>query len=200
MGSSDPGGASAPNPERPTSEQLEKELRRVWLKQETLKALWGAVRTLIIFAAVAVLLSTLLFPVLRVQKGSMTPTLQEGELLVFSSVGKISRGDIIAFHYNNQVLIKRVIAVPGDRIELASDGAVILNGMRLTESYVSELARGECTIEMPLQVPANRYFVLGDHRMTSLDSRLFEIGLIKKEQIVGKAILRFWPIAKLGLL
>ena len=184
--------------ERPTSEQLEKEIGRIWLKQETLKVIWAAIRTLLVFAAAAVLITTLLLPVIRVQKGSMSPTLEEGQILIFSKIGKIGRGDIIAFQHNNQVLIKRVIATTGDRIELAADGTVILNGAPLNEPYIWEHAIGECTIQMPLQVPDGQYFVMGDHRATSLDSRRAEIGLIEQSQITGKALLRVWPFGRPG--
>ena len=187
------------NTTRPTNEQLEKEIQRRWLRRETFKAVWGAIRTLLIFAAAAVLLTTLLFPVLRVQKNSMNPTLKDGEVVVFITPGQIRRGDIIAFHNNNQMLIKRVIAIPGDRIELADDGTVILNGMRLEESYITLPSRGDCTIKLPLEVPENQYFVMGDNRETSLDSRRADIGTIDKSQISGKAIFRIWPLNKLGI-
>lgn len=184
---------------RPTSEQIDKEIKRIWMLQETRKVIWGAVKTLLIFAAAAVLLSMLLFPVLQVQKGSMNPTLEDGEIIIFLTTAKIHRGDIVAFRYNNQSLIKRVIAVPGDRIDITDDGIVILNGMQLNESYISAPATGDRTVEMPLRVQENHYFVMGDHRETSIDSRRAEIGPITGDQIVGKAILRLWPLSKLGI-
>ena len=184
---------------RPTSEQLEKEIGRIWLRNETLKAVWGAIRTLLVFAAVAVLVSMKLFPVVRVEQGSMYPTLEDGQIIILATFGKIGKGDIIAFHYNNQVLIKRVIAVGGDSIDLTGDGIVILNGMQLSEMYVPDPAVGDCTIGLPMQVPANHYFVMGDHRLTSLDSRRSEIGPVSADQVVGKVLFRVWPITKLGI-
>ena len=165
---------------------------------ETRKAILGAVKTLLIFAAAAVLISMLLLPVLRVQKGSMNPTLEDGEIVVFTTAGKIKRGDIIAFHYNNQVLIKRVIAIAGDRLDLNEDGTVILNGSPLYEPYVTEFAVGECTVTLPVAIPDGQFFVMGDHRATSVDSRRAEIGLVHQEHVVGKLFLRVWPINRFG--
>ena len=188
----------SPEISRPTSEQLKREINRIKLRKDTRRAIWGAIRTLINFAAAAVLISTLLLPVLQIQMGSMSPTLQDGEILIFETVGGINRGDIIAFRYNNQVLIKRVIATAGDKIDIAEDGAVTLNGAPLSEPYVSQPDIGECTIELPLIVPRGQFFVMGDHRATSLDSRSADIGLISKEQIMGKVLLRVWPLTKFG--
>jgi len=188
-----------PDTSLPTSGQIEREIDRVKLRRETRKAIWGAIRTLLVFAAAAVLISTLLLPVLQIQMGSMSPTLQDGEILIFETVGGINKGDIIAFRYDNQVLIKRVIATAGDKIDIAEDGTVNLNGERLIEPYVSQPDIGECTIELPLNVPRGQFFVMGDHRATSLDSRSVDIGLVSKEQIIGKVLLRIWPLNKFGI-
>ena len=179
--------------ERPTSEQIEKEMGRLWLRRETLKVVWGAVRTLLIFAAAAVLLSMLLFPVIRVQMGSMNPTLEDGQILIFASFGKIKRGDIIAFHYNNQVLIKRVVAVEYETVDVKEDGTVFVDNAPTYEPYVQDPAAGECTTELPARVPYNQYFVMGDHRATSIDSRRAEIGMIDQSQVVGRVVFRLWP-------
>ena len=183
----------------PTSGQLEKELDRIKLRRDTRKAVVGAIGTLLVFAAAAVLISTLLLPVAQVRKGSMNPTLYDGEILIFETVGNINKGDIIAFRYDNQILIKRVIATAGDRIDIGGDGAVILNGDLLDEPYVVQPDAGVCTIELPLNVPREQYFVMGDHRATSIDSRSADIGLISREQIVGKLLLRIWPLEKFGI-
>jgi len=182
----------------PTSEQLERALRRDKLRKETRKAVANALATLLVFAAAAVLISTLLLPVAQVQKGSMNPTLYDGEVLIFDTVGSINKGDIIAFRYNNQLLIKRVIATAGDKIDISGDGTVLLNDAMLSEPYVTQPDLGECTIKLPLNVPRDQYFVMGDHRATSLDSRSADIGLISREQVVGKLLLRVWPLSKFG--
>jgi len=185
---------------RPTAAELEKEIKRRKTAGEYRLAVWGALRTLLIFAAAAVLISTLLFPVIRVQQNSMTPTLQEGDLLIFITAGQIKKSDVIAFHYNDQVLIKRIIAVESELIDIGFDGVVTINSEPFDEPYISSHSFGECTIELPLQVAANQFFVMGDHRETSKDSRIKEIGTIHKDRMIGKAIIRIWPINRIGLL
>lgn len=185
---------------RPTSKQIEGEIQRIRLRRETIKVIWGAIRTLLILSAAAVLLSTSLLPVLHVRQGSMNPALQDGEIVVFIATDKIEKGDVVAFHYNNRVLIKRVIATEGDWMDLAEDGTVILNDETLYEPYVSELSAGEGAAAYPLQVSNSHYFVMGDHRKTSIDSRSSEIGLVRQDQIIGKAWLKVWPAQKIGII
>jgi len=168
--------------------------------RESLSAIWSALRTLLIFAAITVLVSTLWLPVLQVQKTSMAPTLQDGEILIFITTGNINKGDIVAFYYGNQILIKRVVATTGDWVDIDADGVVSVNGETLEDPYPSEYGPGECTVALPLQVPDNQFFVLGDNRSVSLDSRISEIGTIHRDKIVGKAIVRVWPFARLGLI
>ena len=109
-------------------------------------------------------------------------------------------GDVIAFYYNNKLLVKRVIAGPGDWVDLADDGTVYVNGKELEEPYLEEKALGETNIDYPYQVPEDRWFVMGDHRSVSLDSRTKAIGPIAEEQIVGKLIWRLWPFDAAGTL
>jgi len=187
-------------PPRPTSTQIENEIRRRKLHSEAMRAIWGAVRTLLLFAAVAVLVSTFIFPVVQVQKGSMNPTLHDGEVLVFLAVGPTRNGDIVAFHYNNQILIKRILASGGDRLETDSDGRILRNGEALDEPYIAQAGIGEHTVSLPLQIPGRQLFLAGDNRATSIDSRDADFGLIQEDRIVGRAVLRVWPIQKLGFI
>jgi len=183
---------------RPTLEELEKELHIVRQMREIRKVVLSAFCTLLVFAAAAVLISALFFPVLQVHKGSMAPTLQDGDIVFFVAGGNVNKSDVIAFYYDNNVLIKRVIATSGDTVDITDDGAVILNGALKGESYVPDPSRGECTIGLPVSVPADRIFVMGDNRATSIDSRIAEVGLISEEKIVGKALFRIWPLNRLG--
>jgi len=183
---------------RPTSEQFGRELRRRELAAEARKAIIKAIKTLIVFAAVAVLLVTLLFPTIQVQRGSMAPTLRDGEQIILLTVGSIGRGDIVAFHHGNQTLIKRVIAVAGERVDIDASGAVYVDGTLLDEPYLSDRSHGGFDVEYPFQVPDKQYFVMGDNRAVSIDSRSLVFGTIHQDEIVGKAICRIWPFARIG--
>lgn len=182
----------------PTTEQLESELKRLKHRREYFKILRNTISSLIVVAAVAVLLSMLLLPVLRVTGSSMTPALQNDELVMCNKHSDIKRGDIIAFYYNNKILLKRVIGVTGDEIEVKEDGTVYINGEELDEPYLEEKALGECDIEMPYQVPEQKVFVMGDHRSTSIDSRSSVVGCVSEEVIIGKVIFRLWPFKEIG--
>lgn len=170
------------------------ERRRFW------QVLRGTVSTLIVVAAIAVLLATLLLPVLQVSGDSMNPTLQDRDIIVLVKTDQMKTGDLCGFYWQNKLLLKRVIGLPGDIIALDEDGVVTVNGEVLDEPYVDELALGECDIKFPYQVPENRYFVLGDHRATSIDSRSSVIGCVEKSQIVGKVFLRVWPLSSFSLI
>jgi signal peptidase I len=184
----------------PKREQLENELKRRRHSAEYRRLLRSTVSSLIVVAAAAVLISTLFLPVLRVTGTSMTPTLQNGELVVCKKRGSFQRGDIVAFYYNNKILLKRVIATAGDTVDIDDDGTVYVNGEKLEEDYVDELALGECDIKLPYQVPDERIFVMGDHRSTSIDSRSKTVGCVAEESVVGRVVLRIWPLKKLKLL
>jgi len=183
----------------PSSEQIERELRRREMAAEVRKAIFKAIRTLIVFAAAAVLLVTLLFPTVQVQRGSMSPTLRDGEQIILITVGGIGRGDIVAFHLGNQTLLKRVIATAGESVSIDADGAVYINGELLDEPYLQNRNLGECDINFPYQVPDNQFFVMGDNRIASMDSRLSDIGTVHRDVIVGKTIVRIWPLSRIGL-
>lgn len=184
--------------ERPSVEQLEGELKRVRYKSRYRTVLKSTVYTLITVAAVAVLAATLWLPVLQIYGSSMTPTLQDGEILFSLKTSDLKTGDVVAFYYNNKILVKRVIANPGDWVNFDEDGTVYVNGELLEEPYLTEKALGECDLELPYQVPDGRIFVMGDHRATSVDSRSTTVGCVAQEQIVGRIIFRVWPLDRLG--
>lgn len=182
----------------PSAEQLEAELKRVRYKSRYRSVLRSTIYTLITVAAVAILVATLWLPVLQIYGSSMTPTLQEGEIILSVKNSEFETGDIVAFYYNNKILIKRIICGSGDWIDIDEDGTVYVNEVRLDEPYLAEKALGECDISLPYQVPEGRWFVMGDHRSTSVDSRSTAVGCVSEEQIVGKIIFRVWPFTRLG--
>ena len=182
----------------PATEQLEAELAREKYKHRYHSVLRSTIYTLIIVAAVAVLTATLWLPVLQTYGSSMSPTLQDGEIIFSVKTSKFEPGDIIAFYYNNKILIKRVICGPADWVNIDEDGTVYVNGTVLDEPYLVDKALGDCNIELPYQVPDGKVFVMGDHRSTSVDSRNTAVGCVAQEQIVGKIIFRIWPLNRLG--
>lgn len=183
---------------RPSVADLEAELSRVQYQQRYSSVLRSTVFTLITVAAAAVLVATLWLPVLRIYGSSMTPTLQDGEIVFSLKTDTMEPGDVIAFYYNNKILIKRVIATPGEWVDIAEDGTVYVNDRLLNEPYVTEKAFGDADIELPYQVPDGQFFVMGDHRATSADSRHTAVGCITPDQIVGKIIFRVWPMDQIG--
>ena len=184
----------------PTKIQVEKERKRYRRQKAYNKALRGTVHVLTIVAAIAVLIATLILPVLQIEGSSMKPTLSNGDIVLLTKTTHFDRGDLCAFAWNNKLLIKRVIGLPGDWIEIDTDGTIYLNGDKLEEPYVQQLALGECDLEFPFQVPQEQYFVVGDMRESSIDSRNTVIGCIPKEQIVGKVFFRIWPFKKIRFL
>lgn len=185
--------------EIPATEQLEAELAREKYKHRYHSVLRSTIYTLIIVAAVAVLTATLWLPVLQIYGSSMSPTLQDGEIIFSVKTSKFEPGDIIAFYYNNKILIKRVICGPADWVNIDEDGTVYVNGTVLDEPYLVDKALGDCNIQLPYQVPDGKVFVMGDHRSTSVDSRNTAVGCVAQEQIVGKIIFRIWPLNRLGV-
>ena len=182
---------------QPSVEELEAELKRERYKSRYHSVFRSTVYTLITVAAIAVLVATLWMPVLQIYGSSMSPTLQDGEIIFTVKTSDFKPGDIAAFYYNNKILVKRIICGPGDWINIDEDGTVYVNDIRLEEPYLTEKALGECNIELPYQVPDGRYFVMGDHRSTSVDSRSTAVGCVAGEQIVGKIIFRIWPLDRM---
>jgi signal peptidase I len=187
----------------PTSQQLEAELQRVKYRKRYRSVLRSTVYTLITVAAIAVLVATLLMPVLQIYGSSMTPTLTDGDIVLTVKTTEFKTGDVVAFYYNNKILVKRVIAQAGEWVDITPEGDVYVgenpNQLQLLEEpYLEEKALGECNIEFPYQVPESRVFVLGDHRSVSVDSRNTAVGCIAEEQLVGKLVFRVWPLDLFG--
>ena len=182
----------------PTSASVKAELDRLNTRYENKSALKRLLFILITFAAAAVLSTLLWLPLLRIYGLSMEPTLIDGEFVIAVKTKDLKAGDIIAFHYGNQVLVKRMIAGSGEWVMVDDSGKVYVNDVLLEEPYISAPALGDCNIDMPYQVPESRIFVMGDHRSVSLDSRNKSIGCITQEQIVGKLVFRLWPFSDFG--
>ena len=187
-----------PGPAEPTLEQLQAELRHEKYKRSFVFSLRSTIFMLVTVAAAAVLIAVLLMPVLQIYGSSMAPTLSEGEIVLSVKGTDLETGDVVAFYYNNNILVKRVIAHAGEWVDISEDGTVYVNNVAVDEPYLTEKAFGECNIQLPYQVPDSRYFVMGDHRSVSIDSRNTAVGCIAAEQIVGKIVFRVWPLRLLG--
>ena len=187
-------------PDLPTLDELVAELDRVKGKRRFRKAMIGVVSTLVVVAAVAVLLATRFLPVLQVYGDSMSPTLGEGDVVVALSYGEPGQGDVLAFYHENKVLVKRVIAEAGDWVDVSFSGAVTVNGRVLDEPYVTDASLGISDIDWPYQVPESHVFVMGDHRSSSIDSRNTAVGCVPEDDVIGRVIFRVWPLEEVGAL
>ena len=189
-----------PARELPTMEQLTAELEREKYKRRYKRVLRSTIYTLIVVAAAAVLVATIWMPVLQIYGASMVPTLDEGDIVISVKGSDFEPGDLVAFYMGNKILVKRCIAGPGQWVDMDAGGNVYVDDKLLDEPYLTEKALGDCDIEFPYQVPDNRYFCMGDHRSTSVDSRSTTVGCVSDEQIVGKIVFRVWPLPNFGML
>lgn len=184
----------------PTAEQLEEALKKERYKKNYGRALRSTVYSLLVVMAVAVILSVLLMPVMQISGESMSPTLEDKEIVIAVNDHRYNTGDVIGFYFNNSILVKRVIAYAGDWVDIDTDGNVYVNGVLLDEPYLDEKAFGECNITLPYQVPDGKCFVMGDHRLTSVDSRNSAVGCISDDAVVGRLLWRVWPLNAFGVI
>lgn len=183
-----------------TSQAVEKELDRMRYQKRFALTMRSTIFTLVVVAAIAILVAVLLMPVLRIYGRSMNDTLDEGDIVVSVKTGTFETGDVIAFYYNNKILVKRVIGQSGDWIDIDTEGNVYVNNVLVDEPFLKEKAFGDCNITLPYQVPDERIFVMGDNRVSSVDSRNTAVGCVAEEQVVGKIVFRVWPLSKIGSL
>lgn len=182
----------------PKMEEVEQEKERLNNRHRFYKLLRNTTFTLLVVAAASVLIAFLLMPVLRVSGDSMEPTLKDQDVVLLVKTDHFETGELCGFYWQNKLLLKRIIAGPGDMVDIKDDGSVYVNGQELDEPYVTEKSLGDCDMEFPYQVPENKYFVMGDHRSVSIDSRNSVIGCVDKSQMVGKIWIRVWPLKNLG--
>lgn len=180
----------------PSEEQVESELNRIRYRKRFIRTLLNTAAVLIVVAAAAVLVSTIFMPVIQVSGDSMSPTLNDGDILVTLNTDSVTYGDLCCVSWQNKMLLKRVVGLAGDVISISEEGSVTVNGKLLDEPYVIEKSLGQCDIAFPYEVPADKIFILGDNRVLSADSRNSDIGSIGAEQIVGKVLFRVWPLRK----
>ena len=184
----------------PTANEISSELKYERNKIRFRRIIKSSVYALVLVAAIAVLIATLVLPVLQISGTSMEPTLNNGEIVVLFKTTKLERGDLCGFSYSNKILIKRVIGLPGDYIAIDEEGNVFVNNKKIDEPYITEKGLGECDIEFPYQVPENEFFLMGDNRSTSIDSRSTVIGCIPQDQIIGKIFLKVWPLSDISII
>lgn len=182
----------------PSLSEIQSERKRIRRGSYYWQALRGTIAVLLVVAAVAVLITTLFLPILQVSGDSMSPTLEHNEIVVLVKTKEFKRGDVIGFYYQGKILLKRVIALPEDEVAIDADGNVYVNGEMLDEPYVTEKGLGDCDLEFPYKVPGTGYFVLGDQRSNSVDSRNSVIGAISRDDIIGKVVIRVWPFNRFG--
>jgi len=184
----------------PSLAEIQQERKRIRRGVYYRQALRGTVSVLVVVAAVAVLIATLFLPILQISGDSMSPTLEHDEIVVLLKTKEFDRGDLIGFYYQGKILLKRVIALPEDEVVIDGEGNVYVNEELLEEPYVTDKSLGDCDLEFPHSVPGTGYFVLGDRRSNSVDSRNSVVGAIKREDIIGRVCVRVWPLSRIGLI
>ncbi|HGF1450137.1 TPA: signal peptidase I [Streptococcus suis] len=184
----------------PSSKEIAQAYREEKYKRNFLSTIKSTIFMLIVVAAVAVLVAVLYLPILRIYGKSMKGSLDNGDIVVSVKGSSFRQGDIVAFYYNNNILVKRVIAYSGQWVDMDEEGNVYVNDQLLDEPYIKVKDFGETNIDLPYQVPDGRLFVMGDNRKSSIDSRNTTIGTIAEEQIVGKLVFKVWPMSDFGLL
>ena len=182
----------------PSLPEIQLERKRIRRKDYYRQSLRGTISVLVVVAAIAVLVATLFLPILQISGDSMSPTLEHDEIVILVKTKAFNRGDLIGFYYQGKILLKRVIALPDDEIAIDAEGDVYVNGEKLAEPYVTEKGLGDCDLEFPYKVPGTGYFVLGDQRTNSVDSRNSVIGAISQDDIIGKVFIRVWPFSRFG--
>ena len=182
----------------PSLKEIQTERKRIRRESLYWKALRGTIAVLVVVAAFAVLITTLFLPILQISGDSMSPTLEHDEIVILLKTKEFKEGDLIGFYYQGKILLKRVIALPGDEVAIDADGNVYVNGELLEEPYVSDKGLGDCDLEFPYKVPGTGYFVMGDQRSNSVDSRNSAIGAIERDDIMGKVFIRVWPLPNFG--
>ncbi len=183
---------------RPELEEIRAEIHREKYRTRYRRVMRSTTAVLIVVAAVSVLVATLWMPVLHIYGVSMSPTLNDGEIVISVKSRSMQQGELVAFYYGNKLLVKRCIAGPGDWVNIDDDGNIYVNSEYLDEPYIQEKALGECNIKLPYQVPDERWFLVGDSRAVSVDSRSTAVGCISQEQVVGKIVFRIWPLSRIG--
>ncbi len=182
----------------PSLPEIQRERKRIRRKDYYRQSLRGTISVLVVVAAIAVLVATLFLPILQISGDSMSPTLEHDEIVILVKTKEFNRGDLIGFYYQGKILLKRVIALPDDEVAIDAEGNVYVNGEVLEEPYVTDKGLGDCDLEFPYKVPGTGYFVLGDQRSNSVDSRNSVIGAISQDDIIGKVFIRVWPFFRFG--
>ena len=182
----------------PSLEEIQRERKRIRRGVYYRQSLRSTVSVLVVVAAVAVLIATLFLPILQISGDSMSPTLEHDEIVVLLKTKEFDRGDLIGFYYQGKILLKRVIALPEDEVVIDGDGNVYVNQCLLEEPYVTEKVLGDCDLDFPYKVPGTGYFVLGDQRSNSVDSRNSVVGAIPREDIIGRIFVRVWPLSDIS--
>ena len=181
-----------------SDQQLEKELKRSAIKRKNWRRFWRFFSSILVIGAALVLVSAIWLPIYQITGESMEPTLEQGQLVVALRTQQINPGDIVAMYFENQILMKRIIGISGDQIQLNEDGLISVNGISVEERYFPKPGEGLPDLTYPSDVPDGQYFVMGDNREKSTDSGIFQFGCIPEEKIIGKILFCVWPLNRIG--